>query len=109
MISVNFEYKKFKEMEKNKYCCRIFPIVLIIISFFIGLAIWYFDEGIRSFSFLTDKDEVFGFLGTVLFISIIPIGIFYWLNDKEKYRERAKAFSLLGFLPAFGVLSFILF
>jgi hypothetical protein len=71
--------------------------------------IWYFDEGIRSFSFLTDKDEIFGFFGSVLFIAIIPIGIFYWLNDKEKYEERAKAISLLGFLPAFAVLGFIVF
>jgi len=44
-----------------------------------------------------------------LFIAIIPIGIFYWLNDKEKYQSRAKAISLLGFLPAIGVLGFILF
>jgi len=96
-------------METNKYCCRIFPIILIAISFFIALAIWYFDEGIRSFSFLTNKDEVFGFIGTILFIAIIPIGIFYWLNDKEKYQSRAKAISLLGFLPALGLLGFILF
>ena len=96
-------------MEKNKYCCRIFPIILIVISFVLALGIWYFEEGIHSFSFLTDKDEIFNFMGTVLFISIIPIGIFYWLNDKEKYRERAKVLSLLGFLPAFGVLAFILF
>ena len=96
-------------METNKYCCRIFPIILIVISFFIALAIWYFDEGIQSFSFLTDKDEVFGFIGTTFFIAIIPIGIFYWLNDKEKYQERAKEISLLGFLPAVGVLCFIFF
>jgi hypothetical protein len=95
-------------METNKYCCRIFPIILIVISFFIALAIWYFDEGIRSFAFLTDKDEIFGFVGSVLFIAIIPIGIFYWLSDTEKYQARAKALSLLGFLPAVGVLGFIL-
>ncbi len=93
-------------MEKNKYCCRIFPIILIVISFVLALAIWYFEEGIHSFSFLTDKDEIFNFLGTVLFISIIPIGIFYWLNDKEKYQSGAKAFSLLGFLPALILLLF---
>lgn len=96
-------------MEKNKYCCRIFPLVLIAISFVISLLIWYFEEGIHSFSFLTDKNEIFNFLGTVLFIAIIPIGIFYWLNEKEKYQSRAKAISLLGFLPAFVVLAFILF
>ena len=96
-------------MEKNKYCCRIFPIILIAVSFVIALAIWYFDEGIHSFSFLTDKNEIFNFLGTVLFIAILPIGIFYWLNDKEKYEKRAKEISLLGFLPAVGVLGFIIF
>lgn len=94
--------------ELNKYSCRIFPIVLVVISFFIALAIWYFDEGIRSFSYITDKDEIFGFVGSVLIIAIIPIGIFYWLNDWEKYQKRAKAIALLGFLPAVGVLGFIL-
>jgi hypothetical protein len=96
-------------MERNKYCCRIFPIILIVIAFVIALAIWYFDEGKHSFSFLTNKNEIFSFLGTVLFIAVIPIGIFYWLNDKEKYQERAKALSLLGFLPAIGVLGFTVF
>jgi hypothetical protein len=95
-------------MDKNKYCCRIFPIVLTVISFIIALALWYFDEGIHSFSFLTDKEEIFTFIGTVLFIAIIPIGIFYWLNDKEKYQSRAKALSLLGFLPAFILFLFII-
>jgi len=96
-------------MEKNKYCCRSFPVILIVVSFVIALGIWYFDEGIKSFSFLTNKDEIFNFLGTVLFIAIIPIGIFYLLNDKEKFQARAKAISLMGFLPAIGVLLFILF
>jgi hypothetical protein len=96
-------------MEKNEYCCRIFPIILLAISFVIALLIWYFDEGVHSFSFLTDKNEIFNFIGTVLFIAVLPIGIFYWLNDKEKYKERAKAISLLGFIPAFVVLGFVLF
>ena len=94
-------------MEKNKYCCRIFPVVLIIISFLIALAIWYFDDGKHSFSFLTDKNEIFNFLGTILFIAIIPIGIFYWLNEKEKFQSKAKGLSLLGFLPTV-ILLFIL-
>ena len=95
-------------MEKNKYCCRIFPIILIAVSFVIALSIWYFDEGVHSLSFLSDKNEIFNFLGTVLFIAILPIGIFYWLNDKEKYQARSKIISLAGFLPAIGVLLFIL-
>lgn len=96
-------------MEKNRYCCRIFPVILIVISLIISLTIWYFEEGTHSFSFLTNKNEIFNFLGTVLFIAIIPIGIFYWLNDKEKYQARAKVISLLGFLPAVAVLGFIVF
>ncbi len=96
-------------MEKNKYCCRIFPVVLIFLSFVISLAIWYSDEGKHSFRFLTNKDEVFNFIGTVLFIAVLPIGLFYWLNDKEKYESRAKAISLIGFLPAIVVLAVILF
>lgn len=96
-------------MKTNKLCCRIFPVVILLISMLIGASIWFFDEGKHSFSFLTDKDEIFNFLGTVLFISIIPIGIFYFLNDKEKYQSKARAISLLGFLPAFGVLGYIIF
>lgn len=96
-------------MKTNKFCCRIFPIVLVLISTVIALGIWYFEEGIHSFSFLTDKNEIFNFLGTILFIAIIPIGIFYLLNDKEKYQSRARGISLLGFLPAIGFLVFIVF
>jgi hypothetical protein len=96
-------------MEKNKYCCRIFPIILVVVSLIVALAIWYFDEGKHSFSFLSDRNEIFNFLGTVLFIAIIPIGIFYWLNDKEKFQDRAKVLSLFGFLPAILVLVFVLF
>ncbi len=95
-------------MAKNKLCCRIFPIILIIISFIIAIGIWYFEEENYSFSFLTDKNEIFNFLGTLLFIAIIPIGIFYWLNDKEKYQSKARAISLLGFIPAILFFIFII-
>jgi len=93
---------------KNKLCCRIFPIILLIIAFILSLGIWYFEEGIRSFSFLTNKDEIFNFIGTVLFVVIIPIGIFYLLNDKEKYQSKARQISLLGFLPSFLFLIYTL-
>ncbi len=95
-------------MEKNKLCCRIFPIILILVSFVISLGLWYFDEGIHSFSFLINKKEIFSFIGTVLFVSVIPIGIFYWLNDKEKYQSKARAISLIGFLPAILLLFFLM-
>jgi len=91
-------------MEKNRICCRIFPIILILASFVISLGIWYFDNGTHSFTFLTDKNQIFNFIGTVLFVAVIPIGIFYWLNDKEKYQSKARAISLIGFLPAILVL-----
>ncbi len=94
-------------MKNNKLCCRIFPIVLILVSSVFALAIWYFDEGVRSFDFLTNKGEIFNFLGTILFISIAPIGIFYYLNDKEKYQTKARAISLIGFVPALLFLIYI--
>ena len=96
-------------MEKNKYCCRIFPVILIMVSFVIALAIWFLDDAKHSFSFLVNKNEIFNFIGTVLFIAVVPVGMFYWLNEKEKYESRAKAISLLGFLPAVVVLVFIVF
>ena len=70
-------------MKTNKYCCRIFPIVLILLSAIIASAIWYFEEGTHSFLFLTNKGEIFNFLGTVLFIAIIPIGIFYLATERN--------------------------
>lgn len=91
---------------RDKLCCRVFPIILLMIAFIISLGIWYFEEGIHSFSFLTDKKEIFNFIATVLFVMVIPIGIFYWLNDKENYQSKARAISLLGFLPAFLFLIF---
>lgn len=95
-------------MNSNKHCCRIFPVVLLLISVLIGLAIWYFEEGLHSFSFLTQKGEIFNFFGTVLFIAILPIGIFYLASDKEKLKDNAKKLALLGFLPALLFLGYIL-
>ncbi len=94
---------------QTKNCCRIFPIILILISSIFALAIWYFDEGALEFTFLKDWGEFVNFLGTVLFISIIPIGMFYFFVEKEKYQSKAKLLALLGFLPAVCVLGFILF
>ncbi|WP_167619823.1 hypothetical protein [Maribellus sediminis] len=96
-------------MEQNKWCCRIFPVVLIAISAVLAAAIWYFDEGAHSFGFLTQKDELFNYLGTVLFVAILPIGLFYWLNDKEKYLDKARSLALLGFIPALLFLLVICF
>lgn len=87
-------------MEKKKLCCRVYPVVLLVLSTVISLAIWFFEEGQNSFAFLTDKDEIFNFLATILFVALIPIGIFYALNDTEKYQSSARALALLGFIPA---------
>ncbi|NOR76035.1 MAG: hypothetical protein GQ525_12880 [Draconibacterium sp.] len=95
-------------MQNKKFCCRIFPIILILLSTIIALGIWYFDDGIHEFTFLTNKGEIFNFIGTVLFISIIPVGIFYYLNDSERYQTKARLLSLLGFLPALVVFVYLL-
>jgi len=87
-------------MVKTKWCCRIFPIVVMLLSVVIATVIWYFEEGKNNFTFLFNKNEIFNYLGTVLFIAVLPIGIFYLLNDKEKYRLRARPLAMLGFLPA---------
>jgi len=95
-------------MKNKKLCCKIFPVVLILISAIFATAIWYFDEGIRQFTFLKNIGEFINFLGTVLFISILPIGLFYYLVEKDKYEQKARQLALLGFLPALGVLIFIM-
>ena len=95
-------------MKPNKNCCRIFPIILIFISIVLALAIWYLDEGVHQFNFRTNKNEIINFLGTVLFISILPIGIFYFATEKEKYQSKAKKLSFFGFLPALVFLMFII-
>ncbi|MCK3684603.1 hypothetical protein [Maribellus sp. YY47] len=93
-------------MGQTKWCCRIFPVVVILLSGAIAAGIWYFEERKYSFAFLSDKNEIFNYLGTVLFIAILPIGIFYWLNDKEKYRLRARPLAMLGFIPALAFMIF---
>jgi hypothetical protein len=95
-------------MKNKNLCCRIFPIVLILVSTIIALGIWYFEEGIHSFSFLKNKNEIFNVIGTVLFIAIMPIGLFYYFVEKEKYETQARGLSLLGFLPAMLFLAYII-
>lgn len=90
-------------------CCRIFPILIIAASFILNLLIWYFEKEVPSFSFFTHRDEVFNFIGTWLFIAVIPTGIYYWLNDSKKYRDKARKLALLGFLPAVLLLLILIF
>ena len=95
-------------MKINKYCCRVFPIILMIIAFVFAVAIWYFEEGMHSFAFLSNKNEIFNFFGTVLFIVIIPIGIFYLVTEKERFRNNAGKLAMIGFLPAVIYLLFVI-
>ena len=76
-----------------------------MISTILAGAIWYYDEGIHSFTFLKNLDEFINYMGTVLFIAIIPIGLFYYLVGKEKYESKAKQLALLGFIPSLVVLA----
>ncbi len=86
-------------MKTTKSCCRIFPVILFAVSVVVTMAIWYFDEGNHSFSFLTEKNELFSFFGWMMFIFALPVGIFYLASEKEKLKNRAKLLALLGFLP----------
>jgi hypothetical protein len=83
--------------------------MLFFISAIISLALWFFKEGKYSFLFLTQRDEIFSFLGTVFLIAILPFGIFYLISENEKYRQSARKLSVLGFIPAIAFLLFILF
>lgn len=106
-MSLNFGtmvIQKNELMKNKKLCCRIFPVVLIIISAILSSGLWYFDEGIHEFTFITDRGEFFNFLGTTLFVALIPIALFYYLVEKEKYESKARQLALLGFLPALVVL-----
>jgi len=95
-------------MPKNKLCCRIYPIILIFIAALISAGLWYFDEAVHEFKFLSDGGEFFNYLGTSLSIALLPIGLFYYLSGKEKYESRARLLALLGFLPSVGLLIFLI-
>lgn len=94
-------------MTKSKSCCRIFPIVLILMSAVFSSVIWYLDEAAHQFVFLSNRNEFFNFVGVSLSIALLPIGIFYYLSDKEKYQTKARQLALLGFLPALVFIVFL--
>lgn len=85
---------------KNKLCCRIFPVVAILIAAIINVGIRYFEDGASYLGFLSKKDEFFSFLGTTLVCAFLPIGLFYYLSDSEKYQGKARVLAMLGFIPA---------
>ena len=37
-------------MQKNNLCCRIYPVVIILVSAIISAVIFYFREGMQEFS-----------------------------------------------------------
>ena len=93
-------------MKNKKLCCRIFPVVLILVSAIVVVSVGYFREGVFQLNFLSDGDKFFDFLGTVLFTAFLPIALFYYLVEKEKYESKARQLALLGFIPAILVLLF---
>lgn len=95
-------------MANNKLCCRIFPLILILISVLIAAAIWYFNHKVDPFSFLHNWRQLVNFAGSVLFVAVLPIGLFYWLVDQAKFESKAKLWTLLGFIPALGFLVFLM-
>lgn len=96
------------EKENSRWCCRIFPLVLILVSAIIAAAIWYFSENRMQLTFLYHWREFVRFVGSVLFVAVLPIGLFYYLNDVEKFKKKAKLLALLGFIPALLYLVFII-
>jgi hypothetical protein len=95
-------------MTTDRNCCRIFPLILLLVSIFIALAMWYFEEGSYSFSFLIAGKEVYNVIGAALFIAALPIGIFYLTSEKERFSKNARSFAWLGFLPALVFFVFML-
>ena len=96
-------------MKNKKLCCRIYPVVLIFISTAITLLFRFLGENSQNFFAIANKDELFNLLGIVLFVALVPIGLFYYLVEKEKYENKARQLAILGFLPALIILSVIYF
>ncbi|WP_319273019.1 hypothetical protein [uncultured Draconibacterium sp.] len=96
-------------MQKNNLCCRIYPVVIILVSAVISAAIFYFKEGMHEFRFLTEKGAFFDFFGVSLVIAVLPVALFYYLSEKEKFERSARPLSLLGFIPALIYLGVSLF
>lgn len=95
-------------MLKNNFCCRIYPVVIILLSAILSAAIFYFDKGALEFRFFTEKGAFFDFLGVSLVIAMLPIALFYYLSDKEKFENSSRPLSLLGFVPALLYLVFLM-
>ena len=95
-------------MQKSNLCCRIYPVVIILISAIISFSIFYLKDGVYDFSFLSKKGMFFDFLGLSMAIAVLPVGLFYYLSGKEQFQNSARPLSLLGFVPALIYLVFIL-
>ncbi|WP_321371706.1 hypothetical protein [uncultured Draconibacterium sp.] len=55
------------------------------------------------------RGAFFDFLGISFAIAILPVALFYYLSDKEKFEKSARPLSLLGFLPALVYMIILLF
>lgn len=95
-------------MQKNNLCCRIYPVVIILVSAVISAAIFYFNEGAHQFRFLSEKGAFFDFFGISLAIAVLPVALFYYLSEREKFENSARPLSLLGFVPALMYLVFLM-
>jgi hypothetical protein len=95
-------------MLKNNLCCRIYPAVILLISALISFGIFYFKEATTILEIFSERGAFFDFLGISFAIAVLPVGLFCYLSDKEKFEKLARPLSLLGFLPALGYFFFFM-
>ncbi|WP_297100746.1 hypothetical protein [uncultured Draconibacterium sp.] len=96
-------------MLKNNLCCRIYPLVILLVSALISFGIFYFKEATTVLEIFSGRGVFFDFLGISFAIAVLPVGVFYYLSDKEKFEKSARPLSLLGFLPALVYMGFHIF
>lgn len=57
----------------------------------------------------SERGTFFDFLGISFAIAVLPVGVFYYLSDKEKFEKSARPLSLLGFFPALFYMGLLIF
>ncbi len=70
-------------------------IVLVLVSFLLCNAVAYFDEGLRSFNYLTQGGDWIALLIYTLLFLIAPLILFY----SYKRSKQRLPIALLGFTP----------
>ncbi|MDX8340766.1 hypothetical protein SLH46_16335 [Draconibacterium sp. IB214405] len=96
-------------MLKNNLCCRIYPVVILLISALISFGILYLKEATTVVKVFSDRGTFFDFLGIAFAIAVLPVALFYYLSDKEKFEKSARPLSMLGFIPALIYMGFLIF